>query len=46
MMIEKFSNFYKIHGIFLSRINKQNLKKSRQSIITILTLHNFYEIEI
>ena len=29
MVIEKFSKFYKIQGIFLSRINKQNLKENR-----------------
>lgn len=39
MIIEKFSKFYKIQGIFLSRINKQNLKESIQFIITILFKH-------
>lgn len=39
MIIEKFSKFYEIQGIFLSRINKQNLKESRQSTITILSQH-------
>lgn len=36
MIIEKFGKFYKIQGISLSRINKQNLKESIQFIITIL----------